>query len=800
MPNENLQEPETSDRNFCLGVVLAGVAVMICALPLSVFDTAVFEYFKALGAVSLKSVMRLTSETGTGVVLGAIALLAFAAMRSRRAAVRVALSLLLATILVSVLKNVITRQRPTAQEFNSFPSGHSASAFAVAGALFLYLRKWGIPFLAVAAAVAFSRIFCSSHYLSDVVAGTGLGLICAGGAGLMLRRAPGFVRLRIVRLFAGALALGFTVFPWIKDKNTLSQLVLIVMPPIAFYAFWSYLPSVMAWGRRVFAGLSERRLLALIFVACVFLFLIGNWASTLFDRDEGWYAAISREMLVSGDYLTPTYNGKPFLEKPPLPYWLMAGSMRLFGANAFGARFPSAIAGAGACVMLFLLARSMFDRKTALASAAVFATSFLTLFVMRAALTDSFLVFLLLLSFYGFWRIFRGDASRLPWLLLYGGAGLAFLTKYLAGVAIIGLAALATIVLLRRWDLLRKARIPTGALFFLAIAGAWFVPAYISTEGEVLRVFYEHNFDRAQSAMQGHSGPFFYYILMLPLIFFPWFSLLPGALTQKREEIAPKSERWWFLVSWAGGTVLLFSVVSTKLPHYVFPALPALSILVGALLSNADARAVALAGWKRYFACFFLGLIGLAVSVGLIVGLEQGKFYNCWRFFTPACGVLLLVTVLAIVDLGRRQVLRAAATLAGGMLTFVLLLVLVALPSLNQVKLPAPIGRIIAEKSRPEDAILHWGYVPPTLVFYSQRDFIIVRTREELDSHIGAAGRAFCVLPAWEVRELGVRGRDRFNIKGLLPPKPNMCLIGFDTGRGKWIDLQLIQVEVRDSR
>ena len=397
--------------------------LIIAAAPFSFLDEVVFGYFENLGAASLESFIRLVSETGTGVVLGAIALLAFATLRNRRSATRLALSLLTATIAVTILKNLISRQRPGSSGLDSFPSGHSASACAVAGALFIHLRKWGAPFLAAAGLVCFSRIFRNSHYLSDVLTGAGIGLMCAGGAGLVLKKAPAFVRMRGVRIAAGILAFGFAATPWVKGKNTLSQLVMIIMPPLVLFAFWSYLPSVMASARRAVSSMSDRRLIIAVFAVALFFFLAGNWASALFDRDESWYAEISREMLVSGDYLTPTYQGEPFLEKPPLPYWLMAGSMRIFGQNAFGARFPSAVAGAGACVVLFLLARSMFERKAALASAAVFATSLITFVILRAALMDSVLLLLLLTSLYGFWRIFQGDASRLPWLMLYGCAG-----------------------------------------------------------------------------------------------------------------------------------------------------------------------------------------------------------------------------------------------------------------------------------------------------------------------------------------------------------------------------------------
>jgi 4-amino-4-deoxy-L-arabinose transferase-like glycosyltransferase/membrane-associated phospholipid phosphatase len=795
MQSDDIQEHETDDKNFCLWVMLTGAVIVLSALPLSTLDRAVFECFENLGAASLESFMKLVTNMGTGVILGAAALLAFAVMRDRRSATRIALSLLLATIIVSLLKNLISRQRPTSVDLDSFPSGHSASALAVAAPFLLQLRKRGIPFIAVAGLIVLSRLFRSNHYLSDVLAGAGLGVICAGAAGLIVRKTPRFTRLPGVRTAAGFLAFGFAGAPLVAGKNTLGQLVLIVMPSLAFFTFWSYLTPVIAWMKKTLSAVPDKRLLVIIFAACVFLFLIGNWASTLFDRDEGWYAEIAREMMASGDYLTPAYNGKSFLEKPPLPYWLMAGSMSIFGQNAFGARFPSAVAGAGACVILFLLARLMFDRKTALASVVVFTTSLITLFVMRAALTDSILLLLLLVSFYGFWRIFRGDASRLYWLMLFGGAGLTFLTKYIAGAAIIGLAALLTIVFTRRWDVLKRARIPIGALLFLVIAGAWFLPANLATEGDVWHVFVEQNFGRSVSALQGHSGPFFYYIVLLPLLFFPWFSFLPAALSRRKPEIAPKSERWWLLVSWAGGTLLMFSVVSTKLPHYVFPALPPLAILVGSLIADRGERTRALSGWMMPFAYFFLGLIGFVLSIAIPISLEQGKFHNFWRFFMPACVILFLTTLLAMLDMRRRDVLRATVTLSSGMIIFIFLLVFVALPGFDAVKLAAPVGRLIAEKSRPRDAVLHWGYVEPSFTFYARRSMTLVRSHEALDKQITGADRTFCILPVEEADKLRSRIGLTYNIETLYPKGVQGGARGFNTGRGKWIHLELVVVE-----
>jgi len=799
MEETNLQSGQPDDRKQALAMLIAGAVIVLSALPLSVFDDAVFGYLEHLGAESLESLMKMITHVGSGVILGAAALIAFAFLRDRRAATRVALSLLAATIVASLLKNIITRQRPNANDFDSFPSGHSIATFSLAGALFFHLRLKAVPFLAVAVLVAFSRLFRSAHYLSDVIAGTGLGLICAGGAALLIREAPRFTRRKNIRIIAAVLAFGFAITPWVKNKNTLSQLVFIVMPPIIFFVFWSYIDDIKSFSTGLVRRFSEKRLLLIIFVIALIAFSMGNWASSLFDRDEGWYGEVAREMKESGDFLTPAYRGEQWLEKPPFPYWLMAGSMAVFGENSFAVRFPSVLAGAFSCVLLYLLAAKIAGQKAALISTGIFATSLLTIFVVRAALMDSILLFLLLLSLLGLWRIARGESSRLPWLMLYGGAGLAFLTKYLAGVAIVGLTALTFMIFTRRWDVLKKARIPTGALLFFAIAGAWFVPAYISTSGELLKVFFEQNVGRSISAMQGHAGPFFYYIVLLPVIFFPWFSFFPAAISQKGTKFAVKSEAWWFLVCWSGGTVLLFSAVSTKLPHYIFPALPPLAILTGALIADAKERSMALSGWKVIFACFFLGLVGISLSIGLIIALEKGGFLNLWRFFAPACAILATACVLALVDFGRRRVVQAVLTLGVGMVVFMLFLVLVALPGFEAFKLAPKIGGRIVEMREPGDKVFHWGYVEPAFTFYAQSHMTIIKSHDAAETELSDVDRAFFILPADEAGNFRKRFGKGYRIKIAYPSESLEYPMGYNTGRGKWIKLNLLLIEKKQT-
>jgi hypothetical protein len=182
--------------------------------------------------------------------------------------------------------------------------------------------------------------------------------------------------------------------------------------------------------------------------------------------------------------------------------------------------------------------------------------------------------------------------------------------------------------------------------------------------------------------------------------------------------------------------------------------------------------------------------------------MELGKFYNLWRFFASPAAMLLLVTVLALVDLKRRDLLRAAGTLGTGMAAFMLLLVIVAMPRLEEAKLTPLIGPIIARESRPEDVVLHRGYISPTLVFYSRRELTKIPEKltdaaelEILHRHVASGRRVFYVLPADRAEALLQRAGEGLRIRELFPGDTGHPGRGYDTGHGKWEHWKLIRVE-----
>ena len=191
------------------------------------------------------------------------------------------------------------------------------------------------------------------------------------------------------------------------------------------------------------------------------------------DPDEGRYSEIPREMLESGDFITPRLNYVAYFEKPVLHYRLTALSFTVQGQNEFAARFfPAVLAMAGG-VGTYWLANRMYGPRAAFLSAWVLATSLVYFAIGQIIITDMPLSFFMTLSLAGFWMGYRRD--RKYFLLFYLGMALALLTKGLVGVVLPAGVAFWWIVLTRKWEVVRKTIYLPGLAIFFLVAAPWFV-------------------------------------------------------------------------------------------------------------------------------------------------------------------------------------------------------------------------------------------------------------------------------------------------------------------------------------
>ncbi len=302
-------------------------------------------------------------------------------------------------------------------------------------------------------------------------------------------------------------------------------------------------------------------------------------AVPLYDLDEGAFTEATREMLTSGNFITPHRDGEPRYDKPVLIYWLQAASVSAFGLNEFALRLPSAIAASLWVLALWWFVRARLDAATATIAGLVMALGLEVAIIGKAAVADALLNLFIALAFfeiYG-WRL---RPTRATLLRAYLWLGLGFLTKGPVAVFFPLLVSFLYFVSLREWRVWLSAVFDwRGWLVFIAVAGPWYLAIYLDDGlGFFQSFFLGHNLGRYSGVKHGHSGFLGYYFVMLPVVVLPFtgwfFSLLP----QVRRFWADELDR--FLLLWFVAVFVVFSFSGTKLPHYLVYGITPLFILM----------------------------------------------------------------------------------------------------------------------------------------------------------------------------------------------------------------------------
>ncbi len=346
-------------------------------------------------------------------------------------------------------------------------------------------------------------------------------------------------------------------------------------------------------------------------VLCVLPYL-GFWLYGLTDLDEGFYGAVTIDMLRRGDWITPTLNGVPWFEKPILSYWLAMPTVALL-PNEFGARLPSFLCTMATAGLIFFFVRKIFDKDRAIIATLSFSGSLLVVAIGRMMMTDGPLNLCLTAAFITFYLSIREPAPR--WRLLTALClGLAVLAKGpVALVLFIGIAALSYALLPEFRPNFRGGWL-LGTLILFGVVATWYVPAYLANGDYFIDKFLiEQNIGRFRGGDLAHRVPVWahpiYYPLVLVLAALPFAgSFFRGSFWQG---IRSTPERTYLLI-WLAVVVGFFTISGTKLVHYVLPAVPPLSILIGheliavrkIPLNNLLAKSAAWSGFLLLFANF----------------------------------------------------------------------------------------------------------------------------------------------------------------------------------------------------
>ncbi|MDQ6765281.1 MAG: glycosyltransferase family 39 protein [Verrucomicrobiota bacterium] len=363
---------------------------------------------------------------------------------------------------------------------------------------------------------------------------------------------------------------------------------------------------------------------ALIFFASLLFHLPGTWTLPLIDRDEPRFAEASREMLERSDYVVPFFNNNYRFDKPPLTYWFQTLSYRVFGINDFAARFPSAVAAALTAVLLFAWGRRIGPECVAWWAVIIFTVSFQTCVHAKAAVADMWLVLFVTAAHWAGYELLRDRFGPHPathpiapgpqprwWWMFYLALACAFLAKGPIGWTPL-LAVGVTKWFVPDAQLQRRFLFATGIIFMLSVVAIWGVPAVLRTDWEFLRVgLGRHVVSRSFGTFHGHGarsawmyfGTLPFYFVTIFLTFLPWSVKLPWLarkLWRERDRLDA------YLIGGAAVIFLVFTLVTTKLPHYTLPAFPLLALLLAKAL-------VATPGAERFVRR--AAIIGLAVAL-----------------------------------------------------------------------------------------------------------------------------------------------------------------------------------------
>jgi len=344
---------------------------------------------------------------------------------------------------------------------------------------------------------------------------------------------------------------------------------------------------------------AARWLLALL---AVLAFAVGvdNMSRPLANPDEGRYSEISREMSLSGDWVTPRLNGIKYFEKPPLQYWATAAAFEAFGYNEYAARLYVWLAAIGALAIAVYTAFRLWGVETAAGSALALAASPYFLALGGIVTLDMGVTLWTAFTTCAFLLAEQAHAQRRPgpacnWMLAaWLGIALAMLSKGLIGIVFAGAAVFFHIVLSRDLSVLRRMRWLPGLAIFAVVAVPWFV-LVSRANPEFARFFFIHeHFERFLTHEHRRVEPWWFFIPIVFAAFLPWAFALPGAVRQAwRAERGLELQPLRVALAWAGFIVLFFSASGSKLPAYILPAIPLLAIPLGRYLAQAPVRLLA---------------------------------------------------------------------------------------------------------------------------------------------------------------------------------------------------------------
>lgn len=486
----------------------------------------------------------------------------------------------------------------------------------------------------------------------------------------------------------------------------------------------------------------SRRTLWLLLLAFVVIWFGNLEYRKLIKPDEGRYAEIPREMVVSGDWVTPRLNDLKYFEKPPLQYWATAVAYEVFGQHQWTSRLWTALTGLAGVLLAWFTGTRLFGREAGLYAALILGSSSLYTLMSHINTLDMGVTFFITLGIFSLLLAQKEVliAHRRNWMLLaWAAMALAVLSKGLMGLILPGAAVFLYTLFNRDVAVWLRMHWIGGLLVFFAIAAPWFV-LVMRANPEFFQFFFIHeHFERFTTRVHGRYQPWHYFVPVLLFGMLPWTLLMLDAMLRTWRGSAGQARRFSperFLLVWALFIYVFFSVSNSKLAPYVLPMFPALALLMGKQLAEMTARRV-----------FWLLLPGVPI-VFILAGVvtQYDRFADTpvqtgmYRDYALWLGAALLIWLagftLALPGLWRGEKWGGVVKLA----LATLLATQVAAAGYNSIARERSaylIAEAIAPQIKPDMPFYSVYNYEQTLPFYLRRTLILVDYQNEMAFGIG---------------------------------------------------------------
>jgi 4-amino-4-deoxy-L-arabinose transferase-like glycosyltransferase len=433
--------------------------------------------------------------------------------------------------------------------------------------------------------------------------------------------------------------------------------------------------------------------LLLALVLALLIFRLGD--VPLLGPDEPRYARVAVEMHRRGDWVVPTLQGRAWLEKPPLYYWMAGAAYSVLGETETAARLPSVLAAIALTAITALAGARLYGGAAGLHAGFVAGTCLLTFAYGRAAAMDMLLAATVSGAIGLAGLRLLGIAGPMAIPAAGACAGLALLAKGPLGALLPSLVAAAFLAAAHdrgtAWRRMGRS-LPLAVITMVFLAGPWYAAIYAAEGRHFVDVFVlDHNVARFTSTVHRHPGPFFYYLPVLLAGLFMWSGLIVPGLALLRPRSRPAD---LFVLCWLAAPLLFFSAAGSKLPGYILPCIPPLAIAAGR--AAAEMAAGARTGWTARATGLVTVTLGALAAAAPLVLRQTGE--PLWRLLVPAALWALLTALLVSSRLGREPA-GALRVLRVGAAGFLMLLASAAPP-------------LIARRESGRDLFRHTGGQP----------------------------------------------------------------------------------------